>query len=35
VGFDAFFEVVAGGPQVQVVGLEVAEVPSGVLEVLP
>src|SRR5216683_742370 len=34
VGFDALFEAVVDGPQVQVVGLEVAEVPLDVFEVL-
>jgi hypothetical protein len=34
VGFDAFFEAAEDRPQVEVVGLEVAEIPSGVLEAL-
>ena len=34
VGADAFFQPVEHGPQVQVVGLDVAEVPLDVLEVL-
>ena len=33
-GFDAFFEPVEDGPQVQVVGLDVPEVPLDVFEVL-
>ena len=34
VALDAFFEAVEDGPQVQVVGLDVAEVALGVFEVL-
>src|SRR5207253_4572037 len=34
VGLDAFFQVVEDGPQVQVVGFDVAEVPLDVFEVL-
>ena len=34
VGSDAFFEAVVDGPQVQVVGFEVAEVAFDVFEVL-
>ncbi len=34
VGADAFFEPVVDGPQVQVVGFDVAEVPLDVFEVL-